>query len=285
MDGMRYKGLYMQKDIDLKNWRYFLNEDKITTNARWLSTPEPPTHNKPIFGNFYIPKRDFLPKPDNEHHGIWIAEIPYQMIKRFTKSGDKIWSQFGGSGVDYEVSKLLDRTCYINDLNPKKDYIIEADSRFYKTPEKVDLILSHPPYWDMVKYSEKEEDGSSKTTLKEFLIWWNEILVNSIKNLKDKGFFVFACGNMYKNSEEIELGQLLLILALNNGFILKQHIIKDYGETKGSESKNYNINYYRQLKGKYGNFYGDNIFILQKRKSKNNIINALNSIIRNNDLF
>ena len=65
-----------------------------------------------------------------------------------------------------------------------------------------------------------------------------------------------------------------------NGFILKQHIIKDYGETKGSEAKNYNINYYRQLKGGYGNFYGDNIYVLKKTKSKNKLKEVYNEILK-----
>lgn len=261
--------------MDLKNWKHYLENVKITTNARWLST----TNEKPMFGNFIIPKREELPKPSSDHHGIWIAEIPFQMIHRLTEENDFIWSQFGGSGVDFEVAKLLNRRCYINDLNPKRDFIIKADSLTLELPEKAKLILSHPPYWDIVKYSEEESDGSSKETLFEFLEWWDKIVKNSVKNIQENGFFVFACGNIYKNSEEIELGNLLLLIAQNNGFILKQHIIKDYGETKGSNAKNYNINYYRQLKGKYGNFYGDNIYILQYKKSKNKIIENLKKLI------
>lgn len=114
--------------IDLENWRYYLEEMKITTNSRWIST----LSEKPIFETFLIPKRDFLPKPDSNHHGVWIAEIPFQMIMRYTNPGDVVWSQFGGSGVDYEVCKLLDRKCVINDITPKRDYIVEADSRYYK---------------------------------------------------------------------------------------------------------------------------------------------------------
>ncbi|MCW1356519.1 hypothetical protein OLQ17_11025, partial [Campylobacter jejuni] len=111
---------------------------------------------------------------------------------------------------------------------------------------------------------------SNAKTLRDFLKFWNEILQNSYNNLKNNGFFVFACGNIYKNSEEICLGNLMCLMA-QKYFILKQQIIKDYGETKGAELKNYNINYYRQLKGKYGNFYGDNIFIMRKQKSKNKV--------------
>lgn len=60
--------------MDLKNWKYYLNDLKITTNARWLSS----TNEKPVFGNFIIPKRDELPKPAQDHHGVQIAEIPFK---------------------------------------------------------------------------------------------------------------------------------------------------------------------------------------------------------------
>lgn len=263
--------------IDLDNWRYQLEENKITTNSRWVTLNE-----APMFGNFIVPKREYLPKPDPDFHGLWIAEIPYQMITRFTKEGDTVWSQFGGSGTDYEVAHYLNRECIINDLIPTKDYIEQGDSRTYTTENKVSMILSHPPYWDMIKYSDSGQDGSSKKTLLEFIQWWKEIVNNSIKNLKDDGYFILACGNMYRKSEEVELGELLKNVLLMNGFILKQHIIKDYGETKGSEAKNYNINYYRQLKGGYGNFYGDNIYVLKKAKSKNKITEVYREIMISN---
>ena len=266
----------MIKEIDIKNWKEHMLQDNITTNSRWISS----TSTHPSSLNFLIPNRSFLPKPSSEFHGLWIAEIPYQMILRYTKIGDIVWSQFGGSGVDKEVCDLLDRKCIINDLEPKKDYIIKANSQTIKLESKANLILSHPPYWDIVKFSEdNEHDGSLIDNLHDFLSWWEKIVMNSIDNLLDNGFFILCCGNMYKNSEEIELGSLLMQICLAKGFILKQHIIKDYGETKGSSVKNYNINYYRQLKGKYGNFYGDNIYVLQKGTGKNNVTKILKEFL------
>lgn len=100
---------------------------KITTNSRWLSK----LNDKPMFGNFVIPKRDIeIPNVAN-HHGIWISEIPYQMITRFTNENDLIWSQFGGIGTDYYVAKHLNRRCIINDIFPKTDFIQYGDSRNY----------------------------------------------------------------------------------------------------------------------------------------------------------
>ena len=263
--------------INLSNWNFVLFMNKITTNSRWLTN----TSKHPASSNFIIPNREYLPQPSPDFHGVWIAEIPYQMITRFTKEGETVWSQFGGSGIDYEVAKYLKRECFINDIVPVKDYITYGDSRTIKMNEPVSMILSHPPYWDMIKYSEDKGDGSSQETLLDFVKWWEEVVINSYNNLKDNGYFILACGNMYKNGEEIELGEILKTTLILNGFKLKQHIIKDYGETKGGNVKNYNINYYRQLKGGYGNFYGDNIYIMKKEKSKNKIGEIYKHLIKN----
>lgn len=99
-------------DIDLNNWRYYKDELLITTNSRWLSTKS----DKDIFGNFFIPKRTDIPTIPEEvkdHHGLWISEIPFQMIHRFTKENDTIWSIFGGTGIDYDIATFLNRKCVI----------------------------------------------------------------------------------------------------------------------------------------------------------------------------
>lgn len=67
------------------------------------------------------------------------------------------------------------------------------------------------------------------------------------------------------DDEEIDFGVLSKDVIRNLGYMCKSYIIKDYGETKGEDGRNYNLNYVRQLKGNYNNFYGENIFILQKR--------------------
>ncbi len=261
-------------DVTKDNWRSYLAYN-ITTDGRWLSSYKIAKNS----GTFVIPDREYLPKPDPQFHGVYIAEIPYQMLLRFTRKGDKVWSMFGGSGVDYEVSKLLQRHIYITDISPYKDFIEKADSRYYRTPEKVNLILSHPPYWNIIKYDDIPGQGSSAKTLQEFLFWWQDIIRNAKKNLVDKGFFILVCGNIYKQGEEVELGSILKEMLVSEGFTLKQHIIKDYGETKGGRGASYNLNYYRGLKNGYGGFYGDNIYILQKRWSPNKIHKLLKQFI------
>ena len=265
--------------LDPSRWREYQAHD-ITTDALWVSGSSVPKNSK----KFVVPNRPELPKNSSQFHGLWIPEIPYQFITRFTEEGDTVWSVFGGSGTDYRVSKMLNRECIINDINPIQDYIVYGDSRDFNPGKKVKLALLHPPYHDIVKYSEDPADGSNQDNIVDFLKWFRDVLVNVDRYLEDDGYMVIACSNVYTNSEELEIGLYLFQIAQLMGYTLKSHIIKDFGETKGSEAKNYNINYYRQLKGGYNNFYGDNIGIFRKRKSKNDIKSIFQEIINTIDI-
>ena len=68
-----------------------------------------------------------------------------------------------------------------------------------------------------------------------------------------------------KEGEEIDLGVFVKEQFRRAGFKSRSHIVKDYGETKGSSfGKGYHLQYYRNLKNDMNFFYGDNIFILKK---------------------
>jgi DNA modification methylase len=250
---------------NIKNWRQFKNELNITNCALWID---------PIKKNdtkFVIPDRTELPENSSIFHGIFIPEIPFQFITRFTEENDVIWDCFGGSGTTYKVAKQLNRQCIINDLNPMFNYIEKGDSISYNPGQQVDLIFCHPPYHNIINYSQDENDGSSFKTIKEYVNWFKLIQKNISQYLKEDGFVILVFGNIYFNSEEVELGEICKNIFLFNGFILKSHIIKEYGETKGKSGKDYNLNYVRGLRGNYNQFYGDNIYMLQKKKSKNNL--------------
>lgn len=95
-------------------------------------------------------------------------------------------------------------------------------------------------------------------------MWFDSVVKNVNNYVVSGGYIVVICGNIYQDSEEHTLGVWLKDVVRKHGYKCKSHIIKDYGETKGGNQKAYNINYYRQLKNGYNNFYGDNIFILKK---------------------
>ena len=242
-------------EINLNEWRSYL--DQITTDSLWIE------ERKKNDGKFIIPKRNFLPKNSATFHGLFIPEIPFQFILRFTKKNEIIWDCFAGSGTTQKVAKILNRECISNDLTPQEDFILQGDSTNFNPQKKIQLLFMHPPYHSIVKYSNKKECGSNCENIDDFLKWFEKVVKNCTKYLEKNRFLILVCGNIYQNSEEYTLGVWCKDIIRKYGFKLKSHIIKDYGETKGGQ-KNYNIQYYRQLKGNFNNFYGDNIFIMQK---------------------
>lgn len=250
-------------DLDLTEWRHIRDELGITTNALWFKGHDAYNIHK-------IPDRPSLPKPDPEFHGVFIAEIPYQMILRYTKKGETVWDCFGGSGVTYDVARYLDRECIINDIEPGKEFIQQGDSRVFDPGKPIQLAILHPPYYNIIRFSEDDWDLSNCKTLEEFLGHFRCVVRNVSKYLENDRMLILVCGNIYMNGEEQTLGVWCKDLIRKEGYTLKSHIVKDYGWTKGSTT-NFNLAYYRALRGGYNNFYGDNIFVLQKRKSRNTI--------------
>jgi len=242
-------------DLDLKNWRNYLND--IVVDSLWLS------EKKKNDGKFIIPKRESLRLPDSDFHGCFIPEIPYQFIKRFTREGETVWDCFAGSGTTKYVADVLHRNCICNDILPVRDFVVKADTRSFILQNSVQLIIMHPPYWNIVKFSEESADGSNCSSLENYLLWFEECVRNVVKFLDKGRFLILVCGNIYKDGEELTLGVWCKDVVRKYGFRLRSHIIKDYGETKGGE-KNYYLNYYRCLKNHYNFFYGDNIFLLRK---------------------
>ena len=242
-------------DLDLKDegWRKYQND--ITTDAFWVSTQA---------DKYNIPKRGF--NNDQEFHGIFIHEVPYQMILRYTKENETVWDCFAGSGTTHEVATFLNRKCISNDITPQKDFIQHGDARDFNPNCAVQLAILHPPYHDIVQYSNKGNDLSNCDDLNSFYLSFTEVVKNVNQYLESKRFLILVCGHIYYNGEDISVGHDCMQIIRRFGYKCKGQLVKDFGETKGGHKQRANLEYYRALKNGNWKFAGDNIFILQKQK-------------------
>ncbi|MEF2175591.1 MAG: DNA methyltransferase [Candidatus Absconditabacteria bacterium] len=257
-------------DFDLtgENWK---NYEDIMTDSLWV-----------------INERDKSGKHSNFYHGNFIPQIPNQLIQRYTKKGDYVLDLFVGSGTTaIECEKLgrnvigvdiqqdlIDRLDLLIDNKIEKKFIV-GDSGSVKTlnqiekylnekeKKDVDLVFLHPPYFDIIKFSENKEDLSNTKSLQEFLKLFKKVLKNSYLLLKSKGYLAIVIGDKYQNSEWIPLGFQCMAEAQKVGFTLKSIIVKNMEGNRGKIGSG-GIWRYRALNSDYYIFKHEYILIFKK---------------------
>ena len=87
--------------------------------------------------------------------GATPSYVVWNVLHRFTKSGDRVLDPFCGSGTTLDVCKDTDREGIGFDLAPARPDIGQADARSLPLKNKtVDLVFMDPPYADNLTYSD-----------------------------------------------------------------------------------------------------------------------------------
>lgn len=258
-------------DLDMKNWKDY---DDIITDSLWI-----------------IDKRDKSGNHKGDYHGNFIPQIPNQLLKRYTKKGEWVLDTFLGSGTTLIECQRLGRNGIGIDIDPsileiakeratsepgesKLEFINDDSATVDLDPilkkhniEKVNMIIMHPPYWDIIKFNDYKENIANTDTLEEFLNSFEKIIDNTTKYLEDERYIGIVIGDMYKNSEWIPLNSHITQLMLNKNYLLKSVIVKNISETKGKQNQKA-IWRYRALLGGFYVFNHEYLLIFQKPKTK-----------------
>jgi 16S rRNA G966 N2-methylase RsmD len=262
-------------DFDMDNWKDY---DDIITDSLWI-----------------INKRDNSGTHKGDYHGNFIPQIPYQLINRYTKKGEWVLDAFLGSGttliecqklgrngigidIDNNILEVAKERATSEKGNSKLEFI-NGDSSKIKLEkylnkyniDKVNMILYHPPYWDIIKFNNCEGNLANTHTLEEFLKSFEKVINNTTKYLEDERYLGIVIGDIYKDSEWIPLSSHIIQLMLRKNFILKSVIVKNISETKGKQNQKA-IWRYRALLGGFYVFNHEYILIFKKpkeRKKKN----------------
>lgn len=261
-------------DLDLRNWK----EIEINTDSLWI-----------------IQERDKSGKHKNIYHGNFIPQIPNQLIQRYTKKDDVILEPFMGSGttlfeceklnrkyigfdintlmLEYVNQKMLDEkyqnNFFINNCNSLDEMLVDDNLKMAQDKlnvEKVQFILMHPPYMDIVKFTDNENDLSKINNVEEFLSKFKIVCENTLKYLEKDRYFAIVIGDVYKNSEVIPLSFFCMDMILKNFDVkLKGTIIKNIEGNRGKQGTG-GIWRYRALNSDYYIFKHEYIFVFKKGK-------------------
>lgn len=180
-----------------------------------------------------------------DYPGNWSPYVPRNIILRYSKENDLILDQFSGSGTTLVEAKLLNRNiigCDINDraLEISRERInniegittvtlIKKDARDLKNIEdnSIDLICTHPPYANIIKYSENVEGDLSLLSREQFYIAINQVSKECYRVLKKDKYCAILMGDTRKNGYIIPLGFDVMNIFISSGFKLKEIIIKE----------------------------------------------------------
>lgn len=213
-----------------------------------------------------FPDRGKWATHSGKYRGNWSPYVPRNIILRYSKKNDWVLDQFLGSGTTLVEAKLLERNAIGVDINPtsikisnknlefhsnnsSKIFIKQGDAtqlNFIKN-NSIDLICTHPPYADIIRYSQDVEGDLSHLSYEDFLLSMIDVAKESFRVLKSNGICAFMIGDMRKKGNVLPLGMDSMRKFVDAGFILKEIIIKEQHNCRSS---------------KYWNTRGHNFFLL-----------------------
>jgi len=257
-------------DINLLRWKEY---DEIITDSLW-----------------FLDKRDTSGAHLAWYWGNFIPQIPHQMMLRYTKKGEWVLDTFVGSGTTLIECRRLGRNGIGIELNPEvakqakeliekeqnKDKVVSeviiGDSRMIDIKpilgaygiNQVQLLIMHPPYHDIIKFSKDDRDLSNAKNTQEFLKMFGEAVDNATPYLEKGRYFVLVIGDKYSKGEWIPLGFYCLNEVLKRGFLLKSIIVKNFEETRGKRNQK-ELWRYRALVGGFYIFKHEYIMLFKRK--------------------
>ncbi len=231
-----------------------------------------------------------------DYHGNYIPQIAQQLYERFTKKDDIILDLFFGSGTSGIEAVNMNRRCIGVELKDELvDYvskkftpkqlvtqvnIICGDSASEEINEKINarleimgkknaqLLILHPPYDDIIKFSDRKEDLSNCASTEQFYDLFQKVAQNGFNHLENGRFAALIIGDKYAGGKLEPLGFECMKRMNDIGFETKSIIVKNIEGNEKAKGKNANLWRYRALYGGFYIFKHEYIILFQKKELK-----------------
>lgn len=262
-------------DLDLSDWKAYLEreEDEIWTDSLWLI----PSRAR---GNGHV----------LEYHGNFVPQIATQAFLRFSKKDDVVLDLFLGSGTSAVEALRLKRRCIGVELKPElaehvrqkageetdRVAVLCGDSAAPETGaavrealarwgrERADLLMLHPPYADIIRFSEREECLSNAATTEAFLGQFRKVAEQGHGLLRPGRFAVLVIGDKYENGALVPLGFECMRVMNEIGFRTRSIVVKNIEGNEVGKGQRNNLWRYRALRGGFYLFKHEYVMIFDK---------------------
>jgi methylase of polypeptide subunit release factors len=261
-------------DLDLNRWREY---EEIETDSLW-----------------HYPNRASGDGHKLDYHGNYIPQIATQLLTRYSKKDEIVLDLFLGSGTTAIEAARLSRRCLGVELKPElveyvrgkiKPELLESRIRLLQgdsaAPETVSriaetlramradvahLLILHPPYADIIKFSDRPDDLSNAPTTAAFLDGFEAVARNGYALLAPGRFAALIIGDKYANGELVPLGFWCMERMNRAGFKTKAIIVKNIEGNEKGKGKSANLWRYRALAGGYYIFKHEYVMVFFKPK-------------------
>ncbi|HHV65882.1 MAG TPA: methyltransferase domain-containing protein [Peptococcaceae bacterium] len=219
--------------------KYFVRKPKINL---W----EPENFSLETTTVWSFPDRGDWATHNGKYRGNWSPFIPRNVILRYSKEGEIVLDQFVGSGTTLVEAKLLKRRSIGIDINPEAVNLARYNTSFEREGcgeveihvgdarhlefiknESIDLICTHPPYSNIIKYSEDIQGDLSHFDISDFLKEMEKVVLECKRVLKKGKFCAILIGDTRRKGNMIPIGFSVMEIFLRTGFKLKEIIIKE----------------------------------------------------------
>jgi len=193
--------------------------------------------------------------------------VARNLILRYSEEGETVLDPMVGGGTSLIECKLTGRKGVGFDINPKavrltrerlkfdlhgaeaqKCYVGDARNLKGIKDDTVDLVLLHPPYADIIKYSNGTIKGdlSNLHGVEEFCDAIEAVARECCRVLKAGKFCAVLMGDTRRNKMYVPLAYEAMARFLKAGFALKEDIIKIQHNCRATgfwvkKSKTYNF--------------------------------------------
>ncbi|MBN2964971.1 methyltransferase domain-containing protein [Sulfurospirillum sp. T05] len=192
---------------------------------------------------------------NSKYRGNWSPDVVRNLILRYSNEGDYLLDPMIGGGTTAVECKLLNRNLLALDINPNaieltckalefeseyapkiKIKLNDARNLSMLKDESIDFILNHPPYADIINYSEKQipEDLSNIHDLEKFCDEMEKVAQEFYRVLKEGKFCTILIGDTRRKKMYQPLAFMVMQRFLHVGFVLKEDIIKHQHNCKAT---------------------------------------------------
>jgi len=213
-----------------------------------------------------FPERGNWSTHNPKFRGNFAPQIARNIILKYSKEGDVVLDPMVGGGTTLIETKLLNRKGIGYDINPeavkltKKCLQFDGSNESQKVEvgdarnlnrvkdESIDLILTHPPYINIIKYSNGKikQDLSNISSPIKFCNEFKYAIREFYRVLKPGKYCTILIGDTRKSRHYVPLAFYVMQRFLKNNFILKEDIIKFQHNCESTpywkaEAEKYNI--------------------------------------------